>query len=213
MSDYQKRFNKIYRNSYDVPSWSHYPISKDIIGFINTLLSKGILKRDSPILDAGCGRGRLLVELEKLGFINTTGVDISDVAVKYAKSQTKSSNVLEADIIKGLSFPNNSFDLIVDLTMVSSCHPNLWSEIYQKFNRLLKCDGQMISEIFIRPINTPLGQPLTKKNIKIPDDLDLIYGITNKEIETIMGHFFNITEIHKSRPDSQERYSILAKKR
>ncbi|MFA6518108.1 MAG: class I SAM-dependent methyltransferase [Candidatus Shapirobacteria bacterium] len=212
MLDYQKRFNKIYRYSYDIPSWSCYPISEDIVGFVKTLLSKGVLKKNSSILDVGCGRGRLLVKLEKLGFTNTTGVDISSVAVKYAKNQNRNSTIFKADIVKGLPIPGNTFDLIMDLTMTSSCRPRLWPKIYQEFNRLLKNDGHIILEMFIRPPNTLLSCPLTKKSEKIPDRLDQIFGITNEDVDHIIGRFFTIIKARKSYPDSLGRYYILAKK-
>ena len=212
ISDPKNKFDEIYQNSYDIPSWSRYPISENVINFIKFLSSKGTLEKNSPILDAGCGRGRLLVELEKLSFTNTTGVDISNVAVEYARSQTHSSTVIVADLVNNLPFPNNSFDLIFDLTMVSSCHPDRWPNIFQEFNRLLKNGGYLISEIFERPFDTSLIHALAKKNEKIPSQLDQIYGITEEEINIVFGKYFKVIEYSKSYPDSIGRYFILAKK-
>jgi SAM-dependent methyltransferase len=154
----------------------------------------------------------LLLALEKLGFNNTTGVDISKVAIKYAKQITNNSNIFKANITNKLKLPNNYFDLIIDLTMTSSSHPYHWPKIYQEFNRLLKNDGYLISEMFIRSPNNPLACPLTKKSKYIPNGLDQIYGITKKEINSIIGNYFTIIQTHKKHPDHLGRFYILAQK-
>jgi len=210
--NYQKRFNIIYHNAYDLSSWTSFPVSIDILDYTKELLSKKNIDKKSSILDAGCGRGRLLVELENFGFVNITGVDISSVALKYAKKIIKKSIIIEGDFIHGISLPDSQFDLIIDSTMISSCHPDDWSKIFREFNRLLKSDGYLIFEMFSRPLSLLLRDPLIRKNEKIPDKLDPIFGITEEEVQTIFGKQFNVIHYKKSYPDSIGRYHILAKK-
>lgn len=213
MSDYQKRFNKIYENSYDVASWSGKPIFREVMDIISNLLVEKALSKDSSILDVGCGRGRLLMALEKMGLTKITGVDVSSEAVKYAKDHAKSATVLMADVVKGLPLSNDSFSLVTDLTMVSSLHPRFWPKIYREFERLLKPNGYLVSEMFIQSPDKPLSQSLVKKTKYIPEGLDLIYGITEEGIKPMIGDFFEIVKLQKSYPDSLGRYFILARKK
>jgi ubiquinone/menaquinone biosynthesis C-methylase UbiE len=180
---------------------------------INDLKVKEALDEDSPILDVGCGRGRLLVALEKMGITKITGVDVSDGAVKYAKDHAKSATVLVADIVEGLPLPDSSFGLVTDLTMVSSLHPRYWPKIYREFKRLLKPNGYLISEMFIQSPDKPLSQSLIKESKHIPEELDQIYGVTREGIRSILGEFFEIVKVQESHPDSLGRYFILAQKK
>lgn len=65
------------------------------------------LKLDSRILDAGCGEGRGLIALRDRGFINLTGVDLSEE--KLSRAREKNLNVLFTDI-HNLPFKDNSFN-------------------------------------------------------------------------------------------------------
>lgn len=67
--------------------------------------------KDSVCLDVGCGGGRTLVALKKMGAKEVHGIDIDDELVKLAKERSG------ADVIKGsvldLPYKPNSFDLVI----------------------------------------------------------------------------------------------------
>lgn len=67
------------------------------------------LSPDSKIMDAGCGTGKLASFLNSKGF-NVIGVDNSDEALILTKS--KGVHIEKADILKGLPFEDNTFDLV-----------------------------------------------------------------------------------------------------
>lgn len=73
-------------------------------------------RKDAPILDLGCGWGRLLYFLKIRGYRNIQGVDINPEQVKLARQVI--DNVTEADAIEYLSNCPHSFDLIIGLDII-----------------------------------------------------------------------------------------------
>lgn len=99
---------------------------------------KKYLKKDSKILDAGCGTGGTILALRQSGFTNTFGVDKSLVALSYCKNR-KLRNTCYGDVNK-LSFNNNSFDAIICLDVLyhKGVNPVL---AVNEFTRILKPGG------------------------------------------------------------------------
>ena len=80
--------------------------------FIKKLIKHLKLKRKSKVLDAGCGKGRHSIEIEKLGHI-VTGIDLSKNSIKFAKKFENSNlDFIVHDILKPL---NMEFDAVLNL--------------------------------------------------------------------------------------------------
>lgn len=74
-------------------------------------------KKPSRLLEIGCGTGETLTFLKKLfPKAELYGVDLSSLAVEYAKSRNH-LNIFKADAIK-LPFKNNYYDLILFLDVL-----------------------------------------------------------------------------------------------
>jgi SAM-dependent methyltransferase len=84
--------------------------------FLSILKRKKILRNGIRVLDAGCGTGRWLQILKNACRIEETGVDQSDIALKYAKSRAD-LNLVQGDINRPL-FPESSFDLITSFDLI-----------------------------------------------------------------------------------------------
>jgi len=67
------------------------------------------LPKGAKILDAGCGTGKLALFWLNEGY-DILGVDISDFSL--AITNKKGIKTMKADILVGLPFKNNSFDLV-----------------------------------------------------------------------------------------------------
>jgi SAM-dependent methyltransferase len=72
------------------------------------------LPRPARILDAGCGSGRNMVELGRLGTV--TGVELSGTSVSLAR-QREAGEVIEGSVLE-MPFDSNSFDLAVSLDVI-----------------------------------------------------------------------------------------------
>ena len=80
--------------------------------FIKKLLKYINLNTYSKVLDAGCGKGRHSIEIEKLGHL-VTGVDLSENSIKFAKKfENTNLKFMVHDISKPL---NSEFDVVLNL--------------------------------------------------------------------------------------------------
>ena len=79
------------------------------------------LPADPRILDAGCGSGRFMVELAKLGAV--TGVELSDTSVSLARGR-QLGEVIEGSVLE-MPFPESSFDLAVSLDVIEHLEDDL----------------------------------------------------------------------------------------
>ncbi len=71
---------------------------------------KSLKSKKSLFLDVGCGNGEVLLELEKKGFVNGYGLDVSKLFVKAAKS--KGLENIYSYSGKKFPFKNSYFDLV-----------------------------------------------------------------------------------------------------
>lgn len=99
-------------------------------------LVKGIVNKDSKILEVGCSTGKLLELLKKKGYKDVIGIDISKEAVKKSKC-----NVLLMDATK-TKFKDNQFDLIIASDVLEHMKDDLCT-LYE-WNRILKRNGYII---------------------------------------------------------------------
>jgi SAM-dependent methyltransferase len=79
------------------------------------------LPADPRILDAGCGSGRFMVELSKLGVV--TGVELSDTSVALARERGLGEVV--AGSVLEMPFADGSFDLAVSLDVIEHLEDDL----------------------------------------------------------------------------------------
>jgi len=82
-----------------------------------------IVGPDSPILDFGCGYGRTIVELRKLGYRNVTGLDVSQGMLDRAREKLSDVHFVLAD---GLPSPldDGSFELLILFAVLTTVPEN-----------------------------------------------------------------------------------------
>lgn len=67
--------------------------------------------KDARILDLGCGMGHFLYALEKVGYRNYLGIDISDENIDFCRK--RGFNVEKADLFEFLQSNNDYFDVVI----------------------------------------------------------------------------------------------------
>jgi SAM-dependent methyltransferase len=83
-------------------------------GVIDLVLAKLGLPAGARILDAGCGSGRNMVELQRYGTV--TGIELSPTSVALARERGV-GEVVEGSVLE-LPFAEGSFDLAVSLDVI-----------------------------------------------------------------------------------------------
>jgi SAM-dependent methyltransferase len=168
----------------------------DTLRFIKFLKKeKKYLIEDRTILDLGCGTGRNANYLAERGN-KVIGIEISKTALEIAKAKARelglSVDYRLGDIGEPYNIPDNSIDLILDVTSSNSLNEK-GREIYLKeMDRVLKQNGF----IFVRALCKDGNQ-----NVK-----NLLKQSPGSEYDTYIIKEINLTERVFSREDFAKMY-------
>lgn len=114
MSNYRKRCY----DSYVSTHWKYgHSLSKDeykLFYKVAHIRFKDLLPKDKSIrlVDLGCGSGHFLYYLQKKGYLNTEGIDVSSEQLDIARKHGI-KNVKEADFFEYLPQHPNTFDVVI----------------------------------------------------------------------------------------------------
>lgn len=142
---WKRIFNSTYLKT-DGDVYDDQHITKKEIDIFLSILN---LPQDAKILDLCCGQGRHLFELERRGFNNLDGIDISHYLIQRAKTQAKRENAnikfTEGDARK-LPYPPDTFDAVLILGnsfgYFEAIHDDL--KIIKNVFRVLKPWGKLL---------------------------------------------------------------------
>ncbi|MGH2864499.1 MAG: class I SAM-dependent methyltransferase [Solirubrobacteraceae bacterium] len=96
------------------------------------------LPADPRILDAGCGSGRFMVELAKLGKV--AGVELSAASVGLARER-RLGEVVAGSVLE-MPFPDDSFELAVSLDVIEHLEDDLAA--LRELRRTVAPDGVLL---------------------------------------------------------------------
>ena len=114
--------------------------------FINSLYKVSLNKKESKIIDIGCGSATQLISLVSLGFDqdNLFGIDINKADIDFAEKNYPLLNLSWQDATN-LNFKNNYFDLTYESTMFVQITDNTISQkIANEMIRITKKGGHLI---------------------------------------------------------------------
>ena len=114
--------------------------------FVNSLYKISLNKKESKIIDIGCGSATQLISLVSLGFNqdNLFGIDINKVDINFAEKNYPLLNLSWQDATN-LEFKNNYFDLTYESTMfVQITNKKISKKIANEMIRITKKNGYLI---------------------------------------------------------------------
>ena len=114
--------------------------------FLNSLYKINLNKKESRIIDIGCGSASQLISLVSLGFNqdNLFGIDINKIDINFAKKNYPLLN-LSCQDATNLEFKNNYFDLTYESTLFVQITDNKVSQrIANEMIRITKKGGYLI---------------------------------------------------------------------
>jgi len=120
--------------------WYEKNLDQDLEHQINSMNLTG-----GKFLDLGTGPGTQAIQLAKLGF-EATGADISKSAIDKAKQLSSDVNFIVDDILNS-SFPDNTFDFILDRGCFHVFEPSLRETYLNQIKRILKDDGILFLKV------------------------------------------------------------------
>lgn len=98
---------------------------------------------DGPILDAGCGTGRMVGHLQGLGHRYLAGVDLSPGMIAQARKGHPGASFTIAELA-GLPYPENSFEGILAWYSIIHTAPEELGAIFGQFHRVLRPGGTLL---------------------------------------------------------------------
>ena len=154
-------FEEMYRNCQD--PWHQDSVQSIAEDIALLLLSKYPYQR---ILDVGCGKGRFTNRIRQTTEAVVIGLDISPTAIEIASSRYPGIEFLSANV-PPLSFPNESFDLVVSAELLWYVLPSL-QMLFAEIKRVLRPSGHyLILQQFYKPEEQKYGKDIMQS----PEDL------------------------------------------
>ncbi|HIE00839.1 MAG TPA: class I SAM-dependent methyltransferase [Thiotrichaceae bacterium] len=161
-----------------------------------TIIKNHLPNTESIILEAGCGTGLLGLELNKQGFSNLTGMDISSNCLKEAESKNVYAKTVKHNLLEPFPFPDKTFDGVVCVGVFSRFDEAQIKQIVAEFARVTKAEGRILFSH-----RDDLITPFLHKML---DELEAVK--VEKVTETLP--YFSIDEHYK---DIKIRFFILRK--
>jgi ubiquinone/menaquinone biosynthesis C-methylase UbiE len=136
---------------------------------------KKFSKKDSIILDAGCGTGKNIEFLESNG-LKVHGIDISNDAIKFCNKKNL-FNVKCSDIAY-IPYSSDFFDIVYSMDVIGNLDEQNMEKAIKEFIRVLKKNGILI-------INTAAFEWLRSQH---DDIVNLKKRFTKSEIKLLFSH-------------------------
>lgn len=130
------------------------------------------VKKDSHILDVGCGYGRTLNELYCNGYRNLTGLDFSAAMIERGKQQFP---YLDLQVMRNdaITLPDNSVDAVILFAVLTCIQSNEEQEhLLNEIERVLKPQGILYVNDFL--LNTDERNLIRYEKFK---EIYEIYGV------------------------------------
>jgi SAM-dependent methyltransferase len=121
--------------------WDTVAEQKTFTHPLNMALLQGYVPKEAKILDYGCGYGRTCAELHALGYLNVTGVDISEAMIARGHSLFPKID-LHVQSGDTLPFPSGTFDVCIMFAVLTCVATDAGqTRIIAEASRILRSGG------------------------------------------------------------------------
>lgn len=103
--------------------------------------------KNANILEIGCGYGRYLSVLAKLGYEKTYGVDISEEQIAYAQQHLGLTNVEQVDALAFLNANTEQYHIIMLLDVVEHLNVDYAVKLLDRARQCLHEGGKLIIQV------------------------------------------------------------------
>jgi 2-polyprenyl-3-methyl-5-hydroxy-6-metoxy-1,4-benzoquinol methylase len=100
--------------------------------------------RHTPVLDLGCGPGNFLYLMDKLGYTNLTGVDLSGEQIEMARQWCPRATLIQGDVKQNLAETPNKYGLITGFDIIEHFTKSEIMPFIKQIARALSTGGRLI---------------------------------------------------------------------
>jgi ubiquinone/menaquinone biosynthesis C-methylase UbiE len=136
------------------------------------------LKKGGILVDLGCGSGKQMFKIEKLG-INVIGIEISEGMIKWAERNKKllksNAKIIEASYFN-IPLKNNSVDYVLFPLNIVECSYNEFEKVVNEVLRIMNNKGKFFMT---------MQENIKRQNVTTEKDkYNVMEGCYNGEIST-----------------------------
>lgn len=146
MNNYREKIYKKYRSVHTIHLYGEENINdikKRFSAWEYYFLKFLPLDKNVKILDLGCGNGGFVYWLQSIGYINASGVDISEEQVEKAK-KLKIDNVFQGNVFNFLTDKKNEYDIIFARDLLEHFDKEEILNLLELIYKSLKNEGILI---------------------------------------------------------------------
>ena len=177
---------------------------KDVNGIVNQLrqtialryVDKLSLPKTARVLEIGCGAGSMAIALAQKGFA-VDAVDHSSAMIELTKRHAQENGVenrirVATEDVHGLTFNDQSFDLIIALGVVGWLHD--LNKALMEIKRVLKYGGYVIlNSTHAHALLNPLSIPFIEAFFRAREG----WAIRNSQHKNAIPHFYLAKEFNQ----------------
>lgn len=188
-SHFGEEYNK--RNTYTNEELDE--VFKKVIGISRTEINKEFINeidRESKILEVGCNIGMMLVNLQKTGFKNLSGIEIQPKAIETAKLRSEGINFTEGSAYS-LPYSDNEFDMVFTCHVLIHLPPD---KIRIALGEMVRCSRKYIyCEEYYADEITEIKNYHGKNNIVWKRDFEKLISSEFKDLKLIKSKKYKYT--------------------
>ena len=134
---------------------------------------------NARILEVGCGHGRFVKAMMDLGYVNVSGVDLSEEQVAFANLQLGLDNIVQADAIEWLAANPGTFDCILVIDVFEHLDNGQLLALISAIYKSLADGGRLLAQIpsGTSPINPIIFGDLTHLRAFTPRSMQQLFLI------------------------------------
>lgn len=161
MNDLEKRnsldgddYREVHQDATKVERYEHEVYAENTLAAYFWGMEKAILAKEISMLDKdginyldfACGTGRIISFLEG-EVAESTGVDISQNMLNVAKTKTKKTRLINADLLENNVIKDSQYDLITSFRFFLNAQEELREDMLKLLSQQLSPDGTLIFNI------------------------------------------------------------------
>jgi 2-polyprenyl-3-methyl-5-hydroxy-6-metoxy-1,4-benzoquinol methylase len=183
----------IYENYTSTSALNNNSYQKELesaTNYTEHFFTRYIQNKNSNILEIACGWGKYIYSLNKLGYKNVQGFDISKEQVTFAQEKLKLDSVFIADAMDFIEKSEEKFDTVLLIDILEHLEVDYCVALLKKIHEKLNIGGKILIQVpnglsILNPIRYGDLTHLRSFTVKSLEQLSLLSGYKNIQFSAL----------------------------